>query len=47
MAETDTPELDNAVMPAEEFMQLWPDVPINFITELCRDIQDDSEKGYY
>lgn len=43
----DTPELDNEVMKAEEFIQLWPEMAIADVIELCQGIQQDCLEGFY
>ena len=45
---TDTPpeELDNPVMAPEEMLRFFP-WPIEMIQQLCEEIQEDSENGYY
>jgi len=44
---TDTPELDNEVMRAEELMMLWPEVPIAMVVQLCQEWIQDGDDGHY
>lgn len=44
--EQDTPDLDNSVMRPEEIMFLFP-WPVHLVAQLCREIQDEQDEGYY